>query len=249
MERQRPACIPAGERDASSLAVARVWMTWALVFLSGAVSASSESPLCRSGRRQSPIDIVSPVKTALPALKFEYPVVPLKIANDGHTVRVRFDRGGRLLIGKEGYTLQQFHFHTPGGERIAGEEFPLAAHLLHKSRSGQLLAVVVLFRRGAENPALAALWPWLPPHADGNHLLPDVKVDASLLLPPSRTYFRYDGSLTATPCTEGVTWLVLKQPLTVSDGQLAFWRARFADNIRPPQPLRGRIVQESASSF
>lgn len=228
----------------------RVWinisMACALFVASGVASAENpESPLCQLGRRQSPIDIVAPVKQKLAALEFRYRAAPLKIANDGHTARVRFANGSRLLIGKETYTLQQFHFHTPGGERLAGEEFPMAAHLLHKSKSGQLLAVVVLFRQGAENPALAALWPKIPARADGDHTVANATADASQLLPASRTYYRYEGSLTASPCTEGVSWLVMKQPLELSGKQLAEWRARFADNIRTPQPLHGRVVQES----
>lgn len=224
-----------------------VWMStrlaWALFLASGL--ASAESPLCQSGRRQSPIDVVTPVRQKLPALEFHYRPAPLKIANDGHTARVRFANDSQLLIGKEAYKLQQFHFHTPGGDRLAGEEFPMAAHLLHRSRSGQLLAVVVLFRQGGENPALAALWPSIPARADGDHRVANVTADASQLLPASRAYYRYEGSLTASPCTEGLTWLVMKQPLTLSGEQLAFWRARFADNIRAPQPLHGRVVQES----
>lgn len=224
----------------------RTWTAWALLLVSGVASASSpESPLCRLGRRQSPIDIVAPVKQKLPALEFRYHAAPLRIANDGHTARVRFANGSRLVIDKEIYTLEQFHFHTPGGDRIAGEEFPMAAHLLHRSRSGQLLAVVVLFRQGADNPALAALWPRIPVRADGDHAVVNATADASQLLPASRAYYRYEGSLTATPCTEGVTWLVMKQPMELSAGQLADWRARFADNIRAPQPLRDRVVQES----
>lgn len=205
----------------------------------------AESSLCQAGRKQSPVDIVAPVKTSLPALELQYRLSPLKIANDGHTARVRIANGSRLLIGKETYSLQQFHFHTPGGDRIEGEEFPMAAHLLHKSQSGHLLALVVLFRQGAENAALAALWPSIPAHADGDHRVTDATVDAAALLPAWRAYYRYEGSLTASPCTEGVTWLVMKQPQTVSADQLAFWRTRFADNIRSPQKLQGRVVQES----
>jgi hypothetical protein len=108
-------------------------------------------------------------RQALPPLNFDYHAAPLKLADDGHTVRVRFGRGSELRIGKERYGLQQFHFHTPGGDRIAGEEFPMAAHLLHKSASGQLLAVVVLFRLGTENPLLASLLPLIPARADGDH--------------------------------------------------------------------------------
>ena len=217
----------------------------ALLALSAGWS-QAEAPLCTLGRKQSPIDIVAPVRQKLPALDFQYREVPLKIANDGHTARVRFSKAGVLKIGHESYTLQQFHFHTPGGDRIAGEEFPMAAHLLHKSASGQLLAVVVLFRLGRENPALAALWPRIPLKADGDHLVAGVSVSAAQLLPAQRGYYRYPGSLTASPCTEGVTWLVLKTPLELSAEQLKSWRARFADNMRSPQPLQGRVVQEGS---
>lgn len=203
--------------------------------------------ICDTGRRQSPIDIPSGAtqRQALPALDFHYIAVPLKLADDGHTVRVRFGKGSELRIGEQRYALQQFHFHTPGGDRIAGEEFQMAAHLLHKSTSGQLLAVVVLFRLGAESPLLARLLPLIPARADGDHSPPGVQVDAGELLPSSRAYFRYPGSLTAAPCTEGVDWIVLKQPLELSATQLARYRQRFADNARAVQPLHGRVVLES----
>ena len=221
----------------------RIGLGWALLLASGA--ASAEAALCQHGLRQSPIDIVAPVRARLAPLEFHYRSAPLKIANDGHTARIRLANSSQLKIGRETYTLQQFHFHTPGGDRIAGEEFPMAAHLLHKSRSGQLLALVVLFRLGAENPALKALLPHIPTGADGDHLIADSMADPGALLPAGKAYYRYDGSLTASPCTEGVTWLVMQQPLELSPEQLRAWRTRFADNIRPPQPLHGRVVQES----
>jgi carbonic anhydrase len=158
---------------------------------------------------------------------------------------VRFAKGSQLVIGKQTYRLQQFHFHTPGGDRIAGEEFPMAAHLLHKSAAGQLLAVVVVFRLGPENPLLTSLLPLIPAKADGDHALPGVSVNASDLLPAQRGYYRYAGSVTAPPCTEGVEWIVMKQALQLSSTQLARYRKRFADNARAVQPLHQRVVQES----
>ena len=201
--------------------------------------------LCESGKRQSPIDIKYSRALVLPALQFDYRSVPLKLADDGHTVRVRFGAGQTLMIGRERYSLQQFHFHTPGGDRINGEEFPMAAHLLHKSSSGQLLAVVVLFRKGADNPVLDLLLPQIPVKAAGDHSPVGVRIDARHLLPAKLDYYRYTGSLTAPPCTEGFDWIVLKQPMWLSDHQLALYRARFADNARKVQPLHGRIVLES----
>lgn len=216
-----------------------------LPLLLSAVSAWSNT--CDTGLRQSPIDIPASATTRqkLPALVFDYRSAPLKLADDGHTVRVRFGKGSALQIGDQRYALQQFHFHTPGGDRMAGEEFPMAAHLLHKSASGQLLAVVVLFRLGAENPFLASLLPLIPVRADGDHSPPGVNVNAAILLPAQRGYYRYAGSLTAPPCTEGVDWIVLKQPLELSQAQLARYRHRFVDNARAVQPLNRRVVLES----
>jgi len=158
---------------------------------------------------------------------------------------VRFTKGSTLHVGNDRFTLQQFHFHTPGGDKVAGEEFPMAAHLLHKSASGQLLAIVVLFRTGQENALLKTLMPLIPTRADGDHNHPDKSVNASDLIPATRGYFRYTGSVTGHPCTEGVDWVVLKQPLQLSPDQLSRYRARFADNARAVQPLYQRTVLES----
>lgn len=209
------------------------------------IAASSHAGLCESGKRQSPINISGARAQPLPSLQPDYRAVPLKLADDGHTVRVRFGPGQALLIGKERYSLQQFHFHTPGGDRIAGEEFPMAAHLLHKSSAGQLLALVVLFRLGADNPVLDSLLPLIPAKADGDHTHANVSVNARQLLPAKLGYYRYSGSLTAPPCTEGFDWIVLKQAVELSARQLALYRARFADNARAVQPLNNRVVLES----
>ena len=201
--------------------------------------------VCDQGRRQSPIDIVETHKQKLPEIQFQYRSAPLRLVNDGHTVRVRVSNGSHIVLGQDRYTLQQLHFHVPGGDRIHGREYDMAAHYVHKSSSGRLAVVVVLFRQGGENAALAALWPKIPARADGERLFPEFTLDPTQLLPAARGYYAYEGSLTAPPCTEGVYWMVLKQPLELSAGQLARYRKLFADNARPVQPLHGRVVKES----
>ncbi|HRH15079.1 MAG TPA: carbonic anhydrase family protein [Azonexus sp.] len=160
-------------------------------------------------------------------------------------MRVRFANGSHIVLGAESYALQQFHFHTPGGDRIAGEEFAMAVHLVHKSKTGRLLVIVVLFRKGAENPMLATLLPTVPLLANGDHALSDVRLGAASLVPARHGYYSYDGSLTGPPCTEDVTWLVMKEPLELSAAQLVRYRRMFSDNARPVQPLNGRVVRES----
>jgi carbonic anhydrase len=210
-------------------------------------TATAQASLCDTGRRQSPIDI--PAKATAqpkqPAVVTSYQRVPLRLANDGHTLRVRFTKAGELVLGHERFALQQFHFHTPGGDKLNGEAFEFAAHILHKSVSGQLLAIVVPFRVGAESPLLAQVLPHIPAKVNGDHVIDKVQVNVDDLLPRQRSYYRYSGSLTDAPCTENVEWLVMKQPLTLSKAQLATWRSHFKDNMRGVNPINGRAVLES----
>lgn len=205
----------------------------------------SAADICETGKRQSPVDIVGAQKQNLPALDFRYFAQPLQLASDSHTLRLRFAPGSSLQAGAQRYRLHQLHFHTPAGDQIGGETFPMAAHLLHRSSNGQLVAVVVLFRIGAENPWLSELLPLIPPKADGIHRLAGKRIDAAGLLPATRTYYRFAGSLTAPPCTEGVDWMVLKQPIELSPPQLEAYRKRFADNARAVQALNQRPISES----
>jgi carbonic anhydrase len=209
--------------------------------------ATAQASICDTGRRQSPIDIPAQVTSQprLPAMVVKYRPAPLRLANDGHTLRVRFAKAGELVLGNEHFALQQFHFHTPGGDKLNGEAFEFAAHILHKSASGQLLAIVVPFRIGAESPLLAQVLPHIPPKVNGDHVIDKVQVNVDDLLPRKRSYYRYSGSLTDAPCTENVEWLVMKEPLTLSKAQLAIWRSHFKDNMRGINPLNGRAVLES----
>lgn len=219
---------------------------WALLACGplAAVAAPARS-LCDTGRHQSPVDIAAPRAATLPPLQFAYRPGALHAVNDGHTVRVRIAAGSTLQLGAQRLTLNQFHFHLPGGDRIAGEDFPLALHFLHKSPAGQLVPLVLLFRQGAEHPALAALLPRLPGRGEAPRRETAVPVNPADWLPTQPGYYAYEGSETAPPCTEGVHWLVMKTVQTVSAAQLAQLARLFPPNARPVQPLNGRVVQAS----
>ena len=200
---------------------------------------------CDTGRLQSPINITASQKQKLPSLVFDYKKTPLVLANDGHTLRIRINNHSQLKVGKQIYALSQVHFHTPAGDQIAGEVFPMGAHFLHKSTNGQLLALVVLFRLGEPNKTINTLLANIPKQVGPNQAIENTSIDIYGLLPTDKAYYRYMGSLTASPCTEGVEWVVLKQALTVSPAQLARYRQRYADNARAVQPVHGRLVRES----
>ena len=200
---------------------------------------------CDTGRLQSPINITSTQKQRLPALEFKYLSSPLVLANDGHTLRIRLNNHGQLKFGKQIYSLSQVHFHTPAGDQIAGETFPMGAHFLHKSASGQLLALVVLFRLGAPNNTFDMLLSNIPKKVGTNQAIKNMSINVNDLLPVSKGYYRFMGSLTSTPCTEGVEWVILKEPIAISAEQLVIYKKSFSDNARAPQAINQRPILES----
>jgi carbonic anhydrase len=204
-----------------------------------------EYAACDTGRRQSPTDIAGAVRERLPPIEIRYQPMTLRLINNGHTVQTRAAGGNRMVIGKESFRLVQFHFHTPGGDRINGKSYDMAAHLVHKSEAGQLGVLVVQFQPGAENVALKPLWERFPQRQGPVQTFPDVQFNPAQILPADKGYYSFEGSLTVPPCTEGVRWFVLKQPVELSPAQIARFKAIFPVNNRPVQPLNGRRVRES----
>jgi carbonic anhydrase len=197
---------------------------------------------CASGHAQSPIDIKGAKLAELPSLKFDYSSVALNIINNGHTIQVNYPPGSTLTVGGKTYTLKQFHFHHPSEEEINGRGFDLVAHLVHDDGSGHLAVVAVLFKRGAANPLLDVVWKNIPTQMEKALDVLSVRLNANDLLPADKGYYTFNGSLTTPPCSEGVTWYVLKNSLTVSTDQVAAFAKLYPHNARPIQPLFGREI-------
>lgn len=139
--------------------------------------------------------------------------------------------------------LLQLHFHHPSEEKVNGKAYPLVAHLVHRDAGGELAVVAVLLDEGAGNAFVDAVWKHLPA-AEGEEVAPaGATVDAGALLPADRGYYTFAGSLTTPPCTEGVTWFVLKTPARISKEEIAAFARRYPNNARPVQPLNGRVVE------
>lgn len=206
----------------------------------------SEYEVCAKGTRQSPIDIKEGARLELEAIRFDYKPSPLRIVDNGHTVQVNYLEGSSITVAGERYDLKQFHFHKPAEERIDGRSFALVAHLVHQSVEGRLAVVAVLFdMREQDNAFLRGLWPHLPLEPKREVFDSAVTIDVNQLLPESRTYFTYMGSLTTPPCSEGVRWIVLKTPVEISPKQVAVFGRLYMANARPIQPSNGRLIKES----
>jgi carbonic anhydrase len=199
---------------------------------------------CKLGKEQSPIDIRNAKKSALPALDFRYTKSGTEIVNNGHTIQVNVVDGGMLNLDGVPYRLVQFHFHSPSEEKINGKAYQMEAHLVHQNAEGKLAVVAVLLKEGRANAALDPVFKNLPQTEGGKKTL-DANLSAAELLPAERGYFKYIGSLTTPPCSEGVRWQVLKQPIEVSKAQIAAFQKLYKMNARPVQPLNDRKVEEN----
>lgn len=203
-----------------------------------------------NGKQQSPIDIHNAVEANLPPLHFNYKPEPLQyLLNNGYTVRVNYHdapgAGSALLLAGERYQLMQFHFHRPSEETIDGKHAPMVLHLMHKSASGKVLGVAVLLTEGKPNPTVQHIWDHMPITKDDEHAIAGVAINPANMLPSTLGYYSYMGSVTAPPCTEGVQWIVLKTPVEVSPQQIAAFAKLYPHDVRPTQPLNGRVVHES----
>ena len=204
-----------------------------------------EFAACKTGHRQSPINIVHTQSAALPAIQFEYKPTALHIINNGHTIEINYASGSFIRIGDKRYELKQFHFHHPSEETIKGKRFPMELHLVHSDAAGNMAVVAVLFEEGSANPLIEKLWGLAPKTAGPEKIAANLQIDATDLLPSGQSYFTFLGSLTTPPCTEGVRWLVLETPLTISNKQLATFAKIYPYDERPTQSLNGRTVLES----
>ncbi|MBS1145666.1 MAG: Carbonic anhydrase, eukaryotic [Proteobacteria bacterium] len=202
-----------------------------------------KNKVCATGERQSPIDIKDGIKVDLEPIKFSYRPSTFRIIDNGHTVQVEVGENSISLTGKT-YELIQFHFHRPSEEKVNGQRFDMVAHLVHKADDGQLAVVAVLLDRGTENAFIQTLWNNMPLEKNLPVAPPNAQIDLNNLLPASRNYYTYMGSLTTPPCSEGVLWLVMKQPAQVSPEQIAIFSRLYKNNARPIQPLGGRLIKE-----
>lgn len=204
-----------------------------------------EFAACSNGHRQSPIDIRNPKKADLPPIQFDYKPSPLHIIDNGHTIMINYAPGSFITVGAKRYALKQFHFHRPSEEKINGKSYDMVVHLVHQDEQGNLAVVAVLLQPGADNPLVRELWKDLPKEKEKEESLDGVQIDVAQILPVDRGYYTFPGSLTTPPCSENVTWFVLKHPVTVSNAEIQQFSKLYRHDARPTQPLYDRVVLET----
>jgi carbonic anhydrase len=206
---------------------------------------SDEFEACRLGKNQSPINIMTEnlIESALPPINLEYMGRTESIINNGHTLQINVSGKNTLVTHGGAFELKQFHFHSPSEHQIDGEPFPLEAHFVHQNDQGELAVVSLLFRSGDVNQTLIDFGQAAPKKAGGqveysrplHELMKDPTSDIT-------HYYRYNGSLTTPPCTEGLRWYLIPVAFTISNEQIANYIELIGADARGPQPVNARIV-------
>jgi len=203
---------------------------------------------CKIGRNQSPINIKD--KTAintvgLPGFDVYYRSAPMRIIYNGHALQINYPLGSYITINGNRYELLQFHFHTPSEHQKNGFNYPMEMQIVHKDGDGNLAVIGILFQEGKKNDALSDIIRYLPKDVGKEHLHKFAKVNPVDYFPKRKLFYKYSGSLTTPPCSEGVYWMVFKDPIEASPEQLAAMHALMGDNNRPVQPHYSRSVLKS----
>jgi len=198
---------------------------------------------CSAGKMQSPIDLSNGTMWDTVSINTNYTPAELEILHNGHTVQFNIGNGSTMTSHGKEYALLQIHFHTPSEHTTNGKPAPMEAHFVHKAADGALAVLGVFYVEGAENAALKAVFDNLPgePAAAAKK---GVKINPSDILPASSGFYRYMGSLTTPPCSEGVNWFVLKKPTTASKEQIAAMTKAIGPNARPVKPMNNRLLME-----
>jgi carbonic anhydrase len=206
-----------------------------------------EWKLCSEGKRQSPLNLeeARPIAANLDPVKFDYRPAGFVITNGSRQLRVKVAEGMGMEVRGQSYALEGFTLHRPAETRIGEQSADMEAHFFHRGDRGQIAVLAVQFVRGiSSNAPLQTLLNNLPLERGDSHT-PQATLDMAAFLPDSPAHYLYMGSLTAPPCTEGVLWVVMKEPLTISDEQAEIFSRLHTENARPPQPANGRLILES----
>lgn len=216
--------------------------------------------MCGAGRNQSPVDIeggrtldlgslvtgqetIGERPAGFLTIDHDYQDVPLSVLNNGHSIEVRYPPGSTMTVHGRSRALQQFHFHGPSENRVDGGSFPLEAHLVHADDEKNLTVIGILFTEGESNGFLETLWSHMPTEI-GKAVTPEnTVINVSDLFPEDLRYYYFNGSLTTPPCSEGVAWLLIKEPVEASKEQIEQFRSTMGfENNRPIQPINTRVI-------
>ncbi|MGE4502362.1 MAG: carbonic anhydrase [Thiomicrospira sp.] len=208
----------------------------------------SRYSLCDEGKSQSPIDLrenEAVLTRGMPGLDVAYREVPLRLILSDHGLRGEYPLGSYIRLGEQRYEFTHYTLHTPSEHHLDGFAYPMEIQLHHRDGDGHQVVLSVIIQEGKANPHLTTLLQNIPQQRDKLQVFEQVNFNPVRFLPQNKRFYRYIGSMTTPPCREGVIWLVFQQPIDASVSQLVQFQQLMGENVRPLQPLNGRLPLKS----
>ncbi|UTW55239.1 carbonic anhydrase [Kordiimonas sp. SCSIO 12610] len=206
---------------------------------------SPDYKLCSAGQYQSPINIEGTDPAILHDLQLNYNVHPVDLRHHGKHIVQNYSNQSVLNVGASAYELKTLTFKSPAEHTIAGNRYPLEIQLTHQNKNGEVAILSIFGATGSENLALNEIIANLPLEAGQTSKNDKVVFNARDLTPHNKAYYRYNGSLTTPPCTEGVNWYILKTPIEASPQQINMLNALSGNNARPVNTRNHRIILDT----
>jgi carbonic anhydrase len=188
-----------------------------------------------------PIDLAPAERGERGDLALAYHLSAATFTDVGRTLSVALAPGGVLTYQGRRHEFAELHFHSPSEHTFDGRHADLEAHFVHAAPDFSLTVVGVLF---AAAPGTHPIDPFVStfPAEPLGAISTERLVDAQRLMPLRSPRYRYTGSLTTPPCSEGVSWVVMQETQPIGEAALAAFRERYVPNNRPTQPLNERTV-------
>lgn len=207
-------------------------------------SLNPDFAACNAGSQQSPINIDNTITAALKPLK-RLQKFPLKnIALKDHSLILDAGTGNMMVLDQKPYQLKYISVHVPSEHQIKQKSYAAELHMVHEDKTGHRVIIAVMLEEGSANPAFEKLLGSVPKEKEQSKPLA-IRVTPAELMPGKPAYYRYSGSLTAPPCTEGVQWVIMKEALKISKFQLGTLQQAIGEpNQRPLQDGQGRMILE-----
>ncbi len=237
--------IPPPSQDSSSEKKADIW-SWQ--YDNGPRGPENWSKLnrqydmCSAGAKQSPVNLVWHAPQKNNPLEISYKPGTATIIDAGYTLRVDLTPQSQISYLGRDYLLEKIEIRSPSEHTLSGNQLPMELQFYHRSSNGLKQAVISLFVITGRGSA------WFDDLWQKSEGLPNFQSSTSFrfnpeqLIPPRKTFYHYEGSLTHPPCLEGVQWFVFNTPLQLSQEQIQRFRDRFEKNNRPTQKLNDRTI-------
>lgn len=207
-------------------------------------SLNPEFAICNAGSQQSPINVGNTITAALKPIK-RLQKFPLKnIALKDHSLILDAGTGNMMVLDQKPYQLKYISVHAPSEHQIKQKSYAAELQMVHEDKAGHRVIIAVMLEEGAANSTIETLLNSIPKEKEQSKSLA-IRVTPADLMPAKPAYYRYTGSLTSPPCTEGVQWLIMKEALKISKGQLTSLQQAIGEpNLRPIQDSQGRMILE-----